>query len=72
MAKQSSSSHRSSKTGQFLSVSIAARERVVPRSSAAYVLAGGRGEPAYRLAKIIEGSNGRYSERSCKHPSKAG
>lgn len=57
---------RRSETGRFLSVSIAARERTVPRSSAEYVFAGGKGEAAYKLTQIIEGSSKRYSHRSSK------
>jgi hypothetical protein len=45
---------------------IAARERTVPRSSAAYVYAGGKGEAAYKLIRIIEGHDKRFSERADK------
>lgn len=57
---------RSAKTGRFGSTQIAARERVVAKSSAAYVYAGGKGEAAYNLSKIIEGSEKRYSHRDGK------
>jgi len=50
----------------FVSVNVAARERTVPRSSAEYVFAGGKGEAAYKLTKIIEGSGKRWSRRSLK------
>ncbi|HEX2763481.1 MAG TPA: hypothetical protein VHM92_06500 [Allosphingosinicella sp.] len=65
MAKMSAVERRSD-TGRFVSVNIAARERTVPRSSAEYVFAGGKGEAAYKLTKIIEGSGTRYSLRSTK------
>lgn len=65
MAKSSGVGRRSD-TGRFVSVSIAARERTVPLSSAEYVFAGGKGEAAYKLTKIIEGSSKRYSLRSAK------
>lgn len=57
---------RSSRDGRFISVNIAARERTVPQSSADYVLSGGRGEAAYKLTKIIEGSGKSFSYRSGK------
>lgn len=66
MAKYNSSRGRDAKSGRFVDVTIAARERVVSRSSAAYVLSGGRGEAAYRLSQIIDGTNGPYSQRSAK------
>ena len=57
---------RSAKTGRFGTTQIAARERVVAKSSAAYVYAGGKGEAAYKLSQIIEGSEKRYSRRDGK------
>jgi hypothetical protein len=65
MAKNSRSAGRS-ESGRFEPANIAARERTVPRSSAEYVLAGGKGEAAYKLTKIIEGSGKRWSLRSAK------
>ena len=66
---------RQSDSGRFVSVTVAARERTVPRSSAEYVFAGGKGEAAYKLTKIIQGSERRFSRRSAKTgafiPSKA-
>lgn len=62
------SKHRSGEriaTGRF-TAQIAARERTVSKSSAAYVYAGGKGEAAYRLSKVIEGSAKRYSRRGTK------
>ena len=57
---------RSSSSGRF-TTNVAARERTVPKSSAAYVYAGGKGEAAYKLSKIIEGSSHkRFSRRSAK------
>ncbi len=56
---------RSAKNGRYVST-IAARERGVAKSSAAYVYAGGKGEAAYKLSKIIEGSSERYSRRDAK------
>lgn len=58
--------NRDSSSGRFVEASIAARERTVPRSSAHYILAGGKGEAAYRLSKIIEGSEKRFSKRPMK------
>lgn len=52
--------------GSCGSIAIAVRERTVPRSSADYVFAGGKGEAAYKLTKIIEGSGKRWSQRSLK------
>jgi hypothetical protein len=49
-------------------IHIAARERTVPRWSAAYVYAGGKGEAAYKLIGIIEGHDKRFSERAGKNP----
>ncbi|WP_310474359.1 hypothetical protein [Sandarakinorhabdus sp.] len=47
-----------------VTVKVAARERVVSKSSAAYVLSRGKGEAAYRLSRIIDGQAKPYSSRS--------
>jgi hypothetical protein len=67
MAKNDRSA-KGSRTGNFVPVHIAARERILPRSSADYVFAAGRGEAAYRLLKIIEGSDKPFSRRKSKNP----
>ena len=47
---------RSSNSGKFVPVGIAARERTLARSSARYIFAGGKGQAAYDLSKIIAGA----------------
>ena len=58
-----SHSNRNGSSDRGGEIGVASRERVVTRSSAAYVLSGGRGQSAYRLSKVIEGSDRRFSRR---------
>ncbi len=57
---------RDGRSGKFVPVGVAARERTLSRSSADYVFAGGKGQAAYALTQIIESAGKRSYGRSMR------